>query len=167
MIRDGSKAGETTLDGSVTILADGDGDFVRSIGLAEDMGFGVGIRSKRFAMIAEGGTVTHLVTDDGMDNCSSTSATALLEYLTPPEVLKTDDGFELGEGAVKVIGAGIALIFAFSVFSSLFGGDTSVSKSGTPVPPMRPAIVQPVSGKKVSTPSSGSDNTFSLLRDYR
>lgn len=151
----------------MTILADGDGDFVRSMGLAEDMGFGVGIRSKRFAMISEGGTVTHLVTDEGMDNCSSTSAAALVEYLTPPEVLKTDDGFELGEGAVKAIGAGLALMIAFSSFSSLFGGDTSVSKSAPVVPPLRPAIVKPAPGKKVPTPSPGSDNTFSLLRDYR
>jgi len=45
-------------DSSLTYLADGDGDLVKALGLVEDMGFGVGLRSKRFALMVEDGVVT-------------------------------------------------------------------------------------------------------------
>jgi len=47
--------------GKVTMLADGNGDFTDSLGLAMDAsGFGMGKRSKRFSMIVDDGTVTEL-----------------------------------------------------------------------------------------------------------
>jgi len=47
--------------GKVTMLADGSGDFTRAIGLEMDAtAFGMGMRSKRFSMIIEDGTVTEL-----------------------------------------------------------------------------------------------------------
>jgi len=47
--------------GKVTMLADGSGDFTRAIGLEMDAtAFGMGMRSKRFSMIVEDGTVTEL-----------------------------------------------------------------------------------------------------------
>jgi peroxiredoxin len=51
-----SNAGENIL-----MLADGNGDFTKSLGLELDAsGFGMGIRGKRFALIAKDGVVTHL-----------------------------------------------------------------------------------------------------------
>ena len=45
----------------ILMLADGNGTFTKSIGLELDAtGFGMGSRSKRFAMIVEDGKVTHL-----------------------------------------------------------------------------------------------------------
>ncbi len=45
----------------VVMLADGNGDFTKELGLELDgRGFGMGIRSQRFAMIVEDGTVTEL-----------------------------------------------------------------------------------------------------------
>lgn len=54
----GTDAGVTD---KVVMLADGNGDFTKELGLELDgRGFGMGIRSQRFAMIVEDGTVTEL-----------------------------------------------------------------------------------------------------------
>ena len=51
-----SNAGEHIL-----MLADGNGDFTKAMGLELDAtGFGMGIRGKRFALVAKDGVVTHL-----------------------------------------------------------------------------------------------------------
>lgn len=45
----------------ITMLADGNGDFTRALGLELDAsGFGMGQRSQRFALIADDGVVTRL-----------------------------------------------------------------------------------------------------------
>ena len=45
----------------ISMLADGNGDFTRAIGLELDAsGFGMGERSQRFALVAEDGLVTQL-----------------------------------------------------------------------------------------------------------
>ncbi|MEZ5490608.1 MAG: peroxiredoxin [Gammaproteobacteria bacterium] len=45
----------------ILMLADGNGDFTKAIGMEMDgSGFGLGMRCKRFAMIVEDGAVTHL-----------------------------------------------------------------------------------------------------------
>jgi len=47
--------------GKVTMLADGNGDFTKAMGLEMDAsGFGMGLRSQRFSMIVDNGTVTEL-----------------------------------------------------------------------------------------------------------
>ena len=46
---------------NILMLADGNGDFTKALGLELDAtGFGMGIRGKRFAMIVNDGVVTHL-----------------------------------------------------------------------------------------------------------
>lgn len=51
----------TVPDGSVLMLADGNGDFTRALGLELDAsGFGMGMRSQRFSMIVDNGIVTEL-----------------------------------------------------------------------------------------------------------
>lgn len=48
----------------LTMLADGNGDFTRALGLEMDgTGFGMGQRCKRFAMIVEDGVVKHLAVE--------------------------------------------------------------------------------------------------------
>ncbi|MFM1895874.1 MAG: hypothetical protein RLZZ385_948 [Pseudomonadota bacterium] len=48
----------------ILMLADGNGQFTKAIGLELDAsGFGMGVRSKRFAMIVEDGKVTHLAVE--------------------------------------------------------------------------------------------------------
>ncbi len=48
-------------DGKVTLLADGNGDFVKALGLDFDgSGFGMGTRGQRFAMIVNDGKVEKL-----------------------------------------------------------------------------------------------------------
>ncbi|NWG45459.1 MAG: peroxiredoxin [Alphaproteobacteria bacterium] len=50
-----------TADGKVTMLADGNGEFTKALGLDFDgSGFGMGLRSQRYALIAENGKVTAL-----------------------------------------------------------------------------------------------------------
>jgi peroxiredoxin len=50
--------------GKVSFLADGNGDFARSLGLEIDLsGGGLGVRNKRFAALVEGGVVTHLAVE--------------------------------------------------------------------------------------------------------
>ena len=46
---------------SINMLADGNADFTKALGLELDATpFGMGIRAKRFALIADNGIVTHL-----------------------------------------------------------------------------------------------------------
>src|SRR3569623_487573 len=88
---------------AITIVSDGDGDLAKSMGLSEDMGFGVGVRSKRFAMVVTDGVVSTLLTDEGLNDCSCTSAQNLLRVLTP------DAGAEETEGegmSAAIMGGG-------------------------------------------------------------
>ena len=65
----------------VLMLADGSGDFTRAVGMELDLsGLGLGQRSKRYAMIVEDGTVTHLAVDEG-GGLEESRAEAILERL--------------------------------------------------------------------------------------
>jgi glutaredoxin/glutathione-dependent peroxiredoxin len=96
------------------VLSDGDGDFVKSLGLADDMGFGVGVRSKRFVLVLQDGKVENIVVDEGLNDCSVTSAEAILKLLTPPAVVQEDSS----EGAAFTVLAGVAVAVAAAVFAS-------------------------------------------------
>jgi len=63
------------------MLADGNGDFTQALGLELDAtGFGMGKRSRRFAMIVENGVVTHLAVEPagGIDVSAAEKVMALL-----------------------------------------------------------------------------------------
>jgi peroxiredoxin len=64
----------------IMMLADGNGDFTQSIGLTLDgTGFGMGLRSKRYAMIVDDGKVTHLSVDEkGLEKSSAEAILAVL-----------------------------------------------------------------------------------------
>ncbi len=66
---------------SITFLADGSGAFTKALGLELDLAArGLGIRSQRFALIAQDGVVTHLAVEEpgGFD---ISRAEAVLEAL--------------------------------------------------------------------------------------
>lgn len=51
---------------SVLLLADGNAEFAKAVGLELDgTGFGMGVRSQRYAMVLEGGVVTYLGVEQG------------------------------------------------------------------------------------------------------
>jgi len=53
------------VDGKVLMLADGNAEFTRLAGLALDArGFGMGVRSQRYAMVTKNGTVTQIFVEE-------------------------------------------------------------------------------------------------------
>lgn len=67
-------------DGKVLMLADGNGDFARAVGLAKDLTVaGMGLRSSRYAMIVENGVVKALHVEDKPGVNVSGAATVLGE----------------------------------------------------------------------------------------
>ncbi|MCC6848882.1 MAG: peroxiredoxin [Deltaproteobacteria bacterium] len=67
--------------GKVRMLADGNGDFTRAVGLGLDAsGFGMGQRSQRYAMILRDGRVEKLLVEAG-PGLSVSSAEAVLAHL--------------------------------------------------------------------------------------
>ncbi|MGP2491647.1 peroxiredoxin [Mesorhizobium sp. PUT5] len=72
----------TGAEGKILFLADGNGDFVKSIGLDHDMsGSGMGLRSKRFSMIVDHGKVTALNVEGAPGQTVESSAAKVLEQL--------------------------------------------------------------------------------------
>jgi len=66
----------------IALIADGNGDFTKAIGLILDgSSFGLGLRSLRYSMLVKDSVVTHLNIEDNAGNCSISSADLLLENL--------------------------------------------------------------------------------------
>jgi peroxiredoxin len=66
---------------AVTLLADGNGDFAKALGLDFDgSGIGFGIRSQRYAAIVDDGVVKHVAVEKPM-KFEVSSAEAILEAL--------------------------------------------------------------------------------------
>lgn len=69
-------------DGNVLMLADGNGDFAKAIGLDLDgSDIGMGIRSLRYSMIVEDGVVTALNVEDQPGQAVASSAETILDAL--------------------------------------------------------------------------------------
>mmetsp|Transcript_8884 Transcript_8884/g.14793 ORF Transcript_8884/g.14793 Transcript_8884/m.14793 type:complete len:317 (+) Transcript_8884:6-956(+) len=134
---------------AITVLADGDAELVKTLGLAEDMGFGVGVRSKRFVLVCENGVVTNLLMDEGMDSCELTSAENLIKVLTPSgqEVAE-----EMDQKTMALMGGGVALVLVAMFFMS--GGD---DHTATVVAPAMKVIAPAV--------KAGSKD-FTLLKQF-
>lgn len=68
----------TGADGNVVMLGDGNAEFAKKIGLDIDLtDFGLGVRSKRYAMVVHDGTVKVLNVEDAPPEHSSSSADAV------------------------------------------------------------------------------------------
>ena len=149
--------GSSSESSPVKILSDGDGELVRELGLVEDMGFGVGIRSKRFALVVEDGVAKHLETDDGMEDCFNTSAENLVQILTPPPVVKVEETEEeVDQKSTVLFLTGLALACLFSYAS----GDHTTIAATTSVTSSPPTVIPAVAGKAAKT-------SFDLLNTYR
>ncbi|TAM99017.1 MAG: peroxiredoxin [Rhizobiaceae bacterium] len=69
-------------EGKILYLADGNGAFVKALGLEADLSAGgLGLRSKRFSMIVEDGKVTSLNIEDSPGQAVVSGAAALLGKL--------------------------------------------------------------------------------------
>lgn len=72
----------TSAGDKILFLADGSASYVKELGLELDAsGFGMGIRSKRFALIAKDGVVTALNVEDAPGQATVSGAAAMLEAL--------------------------------------------------------------------------------------
>jgi len=73
--------GDQAGSGDVTMLADGNGEFTKALGLEMDAtGFGMGHRSQRYAMVVNDGKVEHLFVE-GPGEFKVSSAEHMLENL--------------------------------------------------------------------------------------
>jgi peroxiredoxin len=91
------KSIEAKIQGDVTLtmLSDADGDVVRAIGLADDLGFGMGVRSNRFALLVQDGLVRHVAVDEGMEQLQATTVDAVYSVLGYVEAI-APKGFTWG-----------------------------------------------------------------------
>jgi peroxiredoxin len=68
--------------GEIQMLSDGNAELARALGLDFDgSGFGLGTRSKRYAMVVEDGIVKTLLIDDAPPQAEKSSAAAILATL--------------------------------------------------------------------------------------
>lgn len=78
----GAWGDESRTGDKVVLLSDGNADFTRAIGMDFDgSGFGLGTRSKRYAMIVEDGVVKHLAVEDAPPQVDASKADKLLAAL--------------------------------------------------------------------------------------
>lgn len=72
------------IDGEVTLLPDGNGDFARAMGMLVDLRQqGLGLRSRRYAMVAQDGVIeaVFLEKDPARDSFEVSDAITMLDYL--------------------------------------------------------------------------------------
>ena len=75
-------ANDTGAAGKIEMLADGSGDFAKAIGLDIDLsGFGLGLRSKRYAMLVDDGVVKVLNVEDSPPVVDKSSAANLCSMI--------------------------------------------------------------------------------------
>ncbi|MHC4847999.1 MAG: redoxin family protein [Planctomycetota bacterium] len=73
----------TGADGKITMLADGNAEFAAAMGMAIDASaFGLGPRSRRYAMVVEDGKVTALEVEENPGVCTITDGAKILESLS-------------------------------------------------------------------------------------
>ena len=75
-------AKDTGADGKILMLADGNGEFAKKVGLDIDLsGFGLGLRSKRYAMLVDDGLVKVLNVEDTPPEHDKSSARSLCSVI--------------------------------------------------------------------------------------
>ncbi|WP_420394574.1 peroxiredoxin [Acuticoccus sp.] len=68
--------------GKITFLADGSATFTRAIGLDVDAsGFGMGVRSRRYSLLADDGVVKILNVEEGPGTTERSGADAMMPHL--------------------------------------------------------------------------------------
>ncbi len=75
-------AEDTGAAGKILMLADGNGEFAKNLGLDIDLsGFGLGLRSKRYAMLVDNGVVKILNVEDAPPQHDKSSAATLCSMI--------------------------------------------------------------------------------------
>ena len=75
-------AKSTGAEGKIEMLADGNADFAKALGLSFDgSGFGLGTRSQRYSMVVEDGVVTALNVEDSPSKADLSGADTLIQQL--------------------------------------------------------------------------------------
>jgi len=75
-------AKDTGADGKIVMLADGNAEFAKKLGLDIDLsGFGLGVRSKRYAMLVDDGVVKVLNVEDSPPEHDKSSAATLCSMI--------------------------------------------------------------------------------------
>ena len=101
--------GDESCESPITMLADPRGDLLEAMGMIAYLGREMGIRSKRFAMLVEGGVVKFVAVDEGSiafeeSACSDThAATRAPELLaaTPSLTTRYPDRFSLAQPPLR------------------------------------------------------------------
>ena len=130
-------AGLNSIDSEISMLADKNGNLIRALGLAYNealdkneknafIQLNSGIRSKRFALIAQDGVVQHLAVDDGSIDLDQTSAESVLAVLSgkPQRAVTATGGgagasvgaVDAGESNPAVAAASLAAIAAGAAY---------------------------------------------------
>jgi len=107
-----------TTKSGLLMLSDADGDCVKAMGLVDDMGFGLGLRSKRFVVVAEAGIVKHVLVDEGSESLQATSAEKVVQLLSPEAVALSGSP----EVSPAALAGGALLVAAALFFASQSGG---------------------------------------------
>lgn len=102
---------------SLLMLSDGDGDLVKAMGLVDDMGFGMGVRSKRFALVVKNGIVENVLVDEGYTELENTSADAIIELLSPKPAASALSVDTDGPSTAVLAGLILALFAALYYYS--------------------------------------------------
>lgn len=140
----------------LVFLSDADGDAVKALGLAEDMGFGYGVRSKRFAMIVQNGVVKHISVDEGVDSfkeCSAAQTLKVVKKLVKKEKPAAEGGLstiiEVGNSAQVAGGTLIIAALAFTLNGGANPAMLSDSKpaSYSPAPMVKKKMEQKAPAK--------------------
>eukprot|EP00538_Stauroneis_constricta_P013497 CAMPEP_0119562138 /NCGR_PEP_ID=MMETSP1352-20130426/19547_1 /TAXON_ID=265584 /ORGANISM="Stauroneis constricta, Strain CCMP1120" /LENGTH=322 /DNA_ID=CAMNT_0007610485 /DNA_START=129 /DNA_END=1097 /DNA_ORIENTATION=- len=156
---DGTTSAEEPL---ITMIADGDADLVKQLGMVEDMGFGMGLRSKRFALLVQNGVVNRIEIDDGLELCENTSAQNLLKILTP----ETTDMTESAElDANLFVGVGFVAL-ALLVASMSGGGGGSGHDAASTVTHAAPAVQAAAPDFMHAVKTSQQSSSFPLLEEF-
>lgn len=72
----------TNSEGKIELLSDGNADFSKAVGLDFDgSGFGLGTRSKRYAMLVDDGVVKELEVEDAPSKADVSSAEKMMEKI--------------------------------------------------------------------------------------
>ena len=72
----------SAIDGRIDLLSDGNAEFTKALGLEFDAsGAGLGIRSRRYAMVIDDGVVKTLLVEDVPSQADKSSAEAILATL--------------------------------------------------------------------------------------
>jgi glutaredoxin/glutathione-dependent peroxiredoxin len=75
-------AKDTGSDGKIVMLADGNGDFAKALGMTIDLtGFGLGVRSKRYSMLVKDGVVQQLNIDESPPAHDHSSAATMCSMI--------------------------------------------------------------------------------------